>query len=29
MLLAYEKLAALIAQIVDSQPNVVAIRGQR
>jgi integrase len=29
MLLAYEKLAALIAQIVDPQPNVVAIRGQR
>ena len=29
MLLAYEKLAALIAQIVDPQENVVAIRGQR
>ena len=29
MLLAYEKLAALIAQIVDPQPNVVPIRGQR
>ena len=28
MLLAYEKLAALIAQIVDPQPNVVPIRGQ-
>jgi integrase len=28
MLLAYEKLAALIAGIVDPQPNVVAIRGQ-
>jgi integrase len=27
MLLAYEKLAALIAQIVDPQPNVVPIRG--
>ena len=26
MLLAYEKLAALIAQIVDPQPNVVPIR---
>jgi integrase len=26
---AYEKLATLIAQIVDPQPNVVAIRGQR
>jgi integrase len=29
MLIAYEKLAALIAQIVDPQENVVAIRGQR
>jgi integrase len=29
MLLAYEKLAALIAQIVEPQENVVAIRGQR
>jgi integrase len=29
MLLAYEKLATLVAQIVDPQPNVVAIRGQR
>jgi integrase len=29
MLLAYEKLAALIAQIVDPQPNVVVMRGQR
>ena len=28
MLLAYEKLAALIGQIVDPQPNVVSIRGQ-
>jgi integrase len=29
MLLAYEKLAALITQIVEPQENVVAIRGQR
>jgi integrase len=29
MLIAYEKLASLIAQIVDPQENVVAIRGQR
>jgi integrase len=29
MLMAYEKLAALIAQIVEPQENVVAIRGQR
>jgi integrase len=29
MLLAYEKLATLIAQIVDPQPNVVAIRGAK
>jgi integrase len=29
MLLAYEKLAALIAQIVEPRENVVAIRGQR
>jgi len=28
MLLAYEKLSALVAQIVDPQPNVVPIRGQ-
>ena len=28
MLLAYEKLAALIGQIVDPQPNVLPIRGQ-
>jgi integrase len=28
MLLAYEKLASLISQIVDPQPNVVPIRGQ-
>jgi integrase len=28
MLLAYEKLSALIGQIVDRQPNVVLIRGQ-
>ena len=27
MLLAYEKLAALIAQIIEPRPNVVAIRG--
>jgi integrase len=29
MLIAYEKLAALIAQITDPRKNVVAIRGQR
>jgi len=28
MLMAYEKLAALISQITDPQENVVAIRGQ-
>jgi len=28
MLRAYEALAALIARIVDPQPNVVAMRGQ-
>jgi hypothetical protein len=28
MLLAYEKFASLISQIVDPQPNVVPIRGQ-
>ena len=28
MLLAFEKLAVLIDQIVDPQPNVVSIRGQ-
>ena len=27
MLMAYEKLAALISGIVDPQPNVVSIRG--